>query len=381
MLDAAGHDMKIRNYASGFVYERYTDDGVDELQFFATETGRARLLNTGRFRLEHDLTDHLGNVRVSFAYNPETDSVRLLQEDSYYPFGLKMVGLSDIIEEENKFTYNGKELANEHGLNWYHYGARFYDPQLGRWHSVDPLDVEHGIYNYSFNSPINFTDPDGAKPTSTHIGKNGNVLAVYNDGDLGIYRHDIAASNYEGSFLSAANGTKIGSTLYWWSFTDYSKYDINHNKFGPKENVYPSGVVDVGSYWARDKVSWVLNSYSTIVDYGINARGNHIYDLKTHPSPLKYGKQVHDNYGSQLYKGIYVTSRNAGNFAAGQVAKRSLWSFYIIMNGYGAYNRSGNNISNIPRTLFDHWGDNPPFYGEDTNSGYFIYSGYKSDFN
>jgi RHS repeat-associated protein len=173
VTDEHGEVILIRNYSSGFVYERYSNDttAVDHLQFFATETGRARLLNTGRFRLEHDLTDHLpahrsdsvgeGNVRVSFAYNPEIDSVRLLQEDAYYPFGLKMEGLGEIYDEENKFTYNGKELADEHGLNWYHYGARFYDPQLGRWHSVDPADEFQSTFTYVGNNPITLIDPDG----------------------------------------------------------------------------------------------------------------------------------------------------------------------------------------------------------------------------
>ncbi|MGM0588600.1 MAG: RHS repeat-associated core domain-containing protein [Bacteroidota bacterium] len=161
VTDENGDVMLIRNYSSGFVYERYQQTAPDQLQFFTTETGRARLLNTDRFRLEHDLTDHLGNVRVSFAYNPETDSVGLLQEDSYYPFGLKMEGLDKIHDEENKFTYNGKELADEHGLNWYHYGARFYDPALGRWQSTDPIAQFHSPYLGIGNNPVIYVDKDG----------------------------------------------------------------------------------------------------------------------------------------------------------------------------------------------------------------------------
>jgi len=69
---------------------------------------------------------------------------------------------------ENKCTYNGKtcpdtsgELEDEFGLGWYHYGARYYDPQVSRWHSTDPADEFLSAYVYVGNDPIMLVDPDG----------------------------------------------------------------------------------------------------------------------------------------------------------------------------------------------------------------------------
>ena len=62
----------------------------------------------------------------------------------------------------NKFT--GKLFDDDYGLNWYYFGARYYDADVGRWWSVDPLaDSLHSLspYVYTFNSPIVFTDPNG----------------------------------------------------------------------------------------------------------------------------------------------------------------------------------------------------------------------------
>jgi RHS repeat-associated protein len=72
---------------------------------------------------------------------------------------------------KNDYLYNGKEFQDELGLDWYDYRARFYDPVLGRFPSIDPMIEEHYDYTgyaYVYNNPVNLIDPfglDSIKPT------------------------------------------------------------------------------------------------------------------------------------------------------------------------------------------------------------------------
>jgi RHS repeat-associated protein len=90
---------------------------------------------------------------------------------------------------ENKFKYNGKEeqrreFSDGSGLEWLDFHARYCDPQLGRWTSIDPLAdrfTHHSPYVSMDNNPVLMVDPMGMS-TSPIYDQEGNLLGTDDQG-------------------------------------------------------------------------------------------------------------------------------------------------------------------------------------------------------
>ena len=146
-------------YAGNFV-----NDFTGNLKYFLTSEGRI-VPDSNDYRFEYFMKDHLGNTRATYA-EACIGVQQVAEYNHYYPFGMQMEALcySSGADLTNNHLYNGKELQPDYGLQWYDYGARMYDPEIGRWNSVDPMAEKSrrwSPYNYGLDNPMRFIDPDG----------------------------------------------------------------------------------------------------------------------------------------------------------------------------------------------------------------------------
>ena len=148
--------------------------------------------------------DHLGNIRLNYGKDPETNVLRVLEENHYYPFGLKhqnyntgrrQLGKKEEILAGNltlmpafvlptedkpmayKYKYNGKEWQDELGLNMYALDWRQYDAAIGRFVSIDLFSefieqIDKSPYSFAWNNPVYFNDPSGLCPECDENVKN-----------------------------------------------------------------------------------------------------------------------------------------------------------------------------------------------------------------
>ena len=134
------------DYCGNVVYE----NGVAKL--LLTETGYVTL-NDGKYH--YYLQDHQGNNRVVMSQDGSVE-----ETNHYYPFGGVFASSGNV----QPYKYNGKELDTKKGLNWYDYGARFYDAAVGRFTTVDPSAENYypvSPYAYCGSNPVNRVDPTG----------------------------------------------------------------------------------------------------------------------------------------------------------------------------------------------------------------------------
>ena len=130
-------------------------------------------------------SDHLGST--SYITDKDGNATQFV---SYKPYGEALVD-EHATSYEMPWKFNGKELDSETGL--YYYGARYYEPVLALWYSVDAMAEKYpnmGGSVYCVGNPVKFVDPDGNDGTAVVDMENHNItisqVFYYNQNDRAI---------------------------------------------------------------------------------------------------------------------------------------------------------------------------------------------------
>ncbi len=254
MEDKTGASTIRTYYLGNFQYSGPT--GSVALNFINTSFGRIVPVSGGGYQYEYYLTDHQGNVRVRFRNNNGT--VKLLERDDYDALGYIMN--QTIYEGSNQYLYNGKERYKGKSVDWYDYGARYYDPVIGRWHTQDPETQYASPYIGIGNNPVNLID---------RWGMDANYWAETQAIMMGTWPGSYAGSGFN-------FGEDYGSYTIGGQTVSHEEYDA-YNASGYDAKYGSSGA----SIWM-----WEQQNGTTAFGYGIyfNSTGYTMVDNYSHTS-------------------------------------------------------------------------------------------------
>ncbi|TWI95611.1 RHS repeat-associated protein [Mucilaginibacter frigoritolerans] len=299
------------DYVDGFVYL----DGV--LSYFPMPEGRV-VNNAGTLTQEFIITDGQGNARISFNNTGAGGAAKVVQENSYYGFGMIMPS-SPVATPTvpNKDLYNGgSEWQNDYANlpDYYQTFNRNYDAALGRFIGVDP-EAESAesmtTYQYAGNNPIMNNDPLGnllnadklpplgAQPVSgpsygNFGGGDGNSLSDF------VTWSDAAAYAATGA---GPGSSYLGTTIYRSGTYDTNEGSVNTN----------AGVGDIASAissinnWTGQQVGSNAGVY-----YGTNKTGIQYYEYQ---SQTANGVNANGDVDITDHYGFIINDANAGGMA------------------------------------------------------------------
>lgn len=245
LFDNASSVTKYTWYLFNTIYEYISNDpGFNLKQISIGGSSRAGVykqdntgLNLYAGHAEYELTDHLGNVRVTFkgtgAYNLE-----VLSKTDYYAFGGALPGrMWQQSGGDYRYGYQGQEKS-QNDVNWEQFELRLYNHDLGRWSAPDPYGQFHSPYLAMANNPVSMVDPDGGYVYGAR-GRNDPSRAKFYSSTLrafcqpgGLGFHDatsgagIVDNEYNGDF--GGGGGNGGGSI--WSAFSFDQLDAADGK-------------------------------------------------------------------------------------------------------------------------------------------------------
>ena len=307
------------DYCGNVVYE----NGVQKL--LLTEEGYVTLADK---QYHYFLKDHQGNNRMVVNASGTVE-----ETNHYYPFG----GLFASSGNFQPYKYNGKELDTENGLNWYDYGARHYDPALGRFTTLDPMaenNYDANAYVYCFGNPVNFVDPLGCDTVPSNeiwdydminFRTNGmgvhdteNYISVSTKENKTYHLHEILTGENTGNYMAIEQlgiEKNTGTQMYEYSFVvgkdKLNDFISGDTKGGGFQYEFVRYAIDNQIDGSKSMITNMLEGYKRIL----------IDPMNWIPSPLDPSNFVPKSlYSSSpwnrfqmLYRGKY-TIKNYGTY-------------------------------------------------------------------
>ena len=148
------------------------------------------------------------------------NSLEIVEENNYYPFGLKHKGYNNQINglENKRFTFQGQEFSDELNLNWFSFKWRNHDPSIGRFFNIDPLAesyVHNSTYAFSENRVIDGVELEGLEYVNANKAR---IFIKPNSGDIALRMENMT----EGTAYPFRQANKDRST--WTSNSMGNRY-------------------------------------------------------------------------------------------------------------------------------------------------------------
>ncbi|REE05632.1 RES domain-containing protein [Marinoscillum furvescens] len=230
--------------ASGNTMAVYKNDALAEVPIYgSSRLGMYTGANTSNSRTlgnkSYELTNHLGNVMavVTDDFTITTDGVtntkeaEVIRSTDYYPFGLEQPGTRATSHTAGssayRYGFNGKERDQSFGNVHYDYGFRIYNPEIGKFLSVDPLTKSYpswSPYPFAMNRPIDGIDLDGLEFISYL-----DVNALMTWGEIAKQATESTIDGMVYTTTSLISGLVEGTTFGFSQFVNGNGYVSNVN--------------------------------------------------------------------------------------------------------------------------------------------------------